>query len=87
MGGQRELFHIDIVRKGIGLNPDRPTISGERLGLTFALPDPHRVNGTLLVTHVNRPRLGGCITAISGEHQQQLTRYIEDHAAASLTAV
>lgn len=76
----------ELTTQGIGLSTDLRSAPGDRLALTFALTDQDRISGTLRVTHVNRPRLGGCITAISAEHRQQLTRYIEDHASISLTA-
>lgn len=102
MGGERALFRISIVREGtlrngsvtapcivtglttqgIGLRTDLRSAPRDRLAPTFALTDQNRIGGA----HVNRPRLRGRIAAISAEHRQQLTRYIEDHASISLTA-
>ncbi|TAJ09116.1 MAG: PilZ domain-containing protein [Nitrospirae bacterium] len=75
----------ELTSQGIGLSTDLRAVQGDRLDLTFDLTDRHRITCTLLVTHVATPRLGGCIAAISTEHQQQLTRYIEAHAAINLT--
>lgn len=75
----------ELTTQGIGLRTELRSTPEDRLDVTFSLADQDRISRTLRVTHANRPRLGGCITAISAEHRQQLARYIDDHASISLT--
>ncbi|MEW6542279.1 MAG: PilZ domain-containing protein [Nitrospirota bacterium] len=75
---------VEVTQKGIGLKTEMTLAQGDSIELECALSARHPLRCTLQVIHAAYPHVGGRITVISPDHERQLFRFIEDHAAACL---
>jgi hypothetical protein len=77
----------ELTTQGLGLCTDLPVSRGDQLEVTFALTGRDPIRCQILVTHTIPPRVGGRIISISSADSSQLTRFIEQHAATTLSAL
>lgn len=77
----------ELTTKGMGLSTDLCASQGDQLEVTFALTDGAPICCQILVTHARPPSLGGRIISISPEHDSQLSRFIDQHIATTLSPV
>lgn len=75
---------VELTEKGFGLESALPVTKGEAIELRFDLTSAWPIQCTIQVSHAAPPRLGGNITAISPEHQESLTRFIDQHTTVNL---
>ncbi|TAL09055.1 MAG: hypothetical protein EPO02_11295 [Nitrospirae bacterium] len=78
---------VELTEKGFGLESSLRVATGEAVELRFDLTDKWPIQCTIQVSHAAPPRLGGNITAISPEHQESLTRFIDQHTTINLPGV
>jgi hypothetical protein len=76
---------LDLTDKGMLIEaPCVVSVGDERL-LEFPLSTTTQLQCTIHVTHVAPPQLGARIVAISSEHQQSLSRFIDELLALNVT--
>ena len=78
---------IELTEKGFGLESDLRVTQGEEIELRFDLTNAWPIHCKIQVSHAAPPRLGGGITAISPEHQESLTRFIDQHTTINLPGI
>jgi len=78
-------FITELTTLGMGLSTDLCVSKGDQLEVTFALTGGDPICCQILVTHAIPPSLGSRIISISAEHYSQLARFIEQHAATTLS--
>lgn len=77
----------ELTTLGMGLSTDLCVSQGDELEVTFPLTGRDPICCHIFVTHTIPPRVGGRIVSISSEDYSQLTRFIEQHAATTLSAL
>ena len=78
---------IELTENGFGLESDLRAVIGEEIELWFDLTNNWPIRCTIQVSHAEPPRLGGSIAAISPEHQESLSRFIDQHATINLPGI
>jgi len=78
---------IELTEKGFGLESSLSVATGETIELRFDLTNNWPIQCTLQVSHAEPPRLGGNIIVISPEHQESLSRFIDQHATINLPGI
>lgn len=76
---------LEITPHGLGLKTTLAATAGDVLAVEFKLSGAHDIRCAIRVTHATPPEVGGRITEILPEHQRLLDRFIDQHAAVSLT--
>lgn len=76
---------IDMTEQGVRLKSDETFRMGEELNLEFALTETDRLACTIHVTHSQPPYIGAAIVRIAPDHQQRLSRFIEELNALNMT--
>jgi PilZ domain-containing protein len=83
--GNTILCHIlDLTEQGLQIRTDFPLAVGDTIQLECQLETHTIIHCALLITHVLTPHVGGRITEISPEQQQQLIRFLQQLIAADL---
>jgi hypothetical protein len=68
---------VELTEKGIRLRTDLPVSAGDELTLELLIPASSSIQGTVSVTHVKPPYLGGRFRVSSPKHQRLLSQFIE----------
>jgi hypothetical protein len=76
---------LDLTDKGMLIEAPCAVSVGDELLLEFPLTTITLLQCTIHVTHVAPPQLGARIVAISSEHQQSLSRFIDQLLALNVT--
>jgi hypothetical protein len=77
---------LDLTEKGMLIRAaDSPAVTGDQLGLEFALTSTLTIHCTIAVTHAAPPHLGARIADISREDQLHLSRFIDQLLALNMT--
>ncbi len=76
---------LDLTDKGMLIEAPCVVSVGDELLLEFPLTTTTLLQCTIQVTHVTPPQLGARIVAISSEHQQSLSRFIDQLLALNVT--
>ena len=69
---------LDLTDKGMLIEAPCAVSVGDELLLEFPLTTMSSLQCTIQVTHVASPQLGARIVAISSQHQQSLSRFIDE---------
>ena len=86
--GETSICEIDdLTEQGLQIVTEVPLTVGETVALEFQLVDRVVIHCALLVTHVKEQWIGGRIIQISTEHQDALTRFIEQMISANLVGM
>jgi hypothetical protein len=75
---------LDLTEQGLQLRTEFPIAVGDTIHLECQLEAHTIIQCALLVTHVKSPYVGGRITEITVEHQEQLMRYVQQLIAQNL---
>jgi hypothetical protein len=76
---------VDLTDKGMLIEAPCTVSIGDDLLLEFPLTTTSLLQCTIQVTHVAGPQLGARIVGISPEHQQSLSRFIDELLALNVT--
>src|SRR5262245_37446397 len=76
---------IDMTEQGVQLRSDETFRIGEELNLEFALTATDFLACAIHVTHSQLPYIGAAIVRIAPDHQQRLSRFIEELNALNMT--
>ncbi len=76
---------LDLTDKGMLIHADRAASVGDELQLEFPLTSTALLQCTIHITHVAPPHFGARIGSISSEHQQSLSRFIDELLALNVT--
>ncbi|MDQ6736042.1 MAG: PilZ domain-containing protein [Nitrospirota bacterium] len=76
---------LDLTDKGMLIHAARTVSIGDELQLEFPLTPTTLLQCTIHVTHVAPPHLGARIASISSEHQQSLSRFIDELLTLNMT--
>jgi len=75
---------VDLTEKGVQIKTALLVEAGETLQLQFALSSTCTIHCAVQVTRVSAPFVGACISDISPDDQQSLSRFIEQLIALNL---
>ena len=76
---------IDMTEQGVRLRSDETFRVGEELDLEFALTEADVLACVVHVTHSQSPYIGVAIVRIAPDHQERLSRFIEELNALNMT--
>lgn len=76
---------LDLTDKGMLIQADCSVSAGDERQLEFSLTPSALLQCTIHVTHVTPPHLGARIASISPEHQQSLSRFIDEWLTLNVT--
>lgn len=76
---------LDLTEKGLRFRTSTTVSLHEELQLQFTLPDGRPIRCSIQITNIMPPFVGARIASISSEHQQQLSRFIEQLISLNLT--
>jgi hypothetical protein len=76
---------LDLTDKGMLIEAPWLVSVGDELLLEFSLTMTTLLQCTIQVTHVAPPQFGARIAAISSEHQQSLSQFIDELLALNVT--
>lgn len=76
---------VDLTEKGVQLKIEMPVRVGEVMELEFFLSDTAHIHCMIQINHVILPHVGAAIVRISAEHQEQISRFIDQINALNVT--
>jgi hypothetical protein len=76
---------VDLTEKGVQLRIEMPVCVGEVMELEFSLSDTSHIHCMVQINHVILPHVGAAIVRISAEHQNQISRFIDQVNALNVT--
>jgi hypothetical protein len=77
----------DLTEKGLQIATEIPLTVSETVALEFQLVDRVVIHCALLVAHAQDLKVGGRIIQISTEHQEALTRFLNQMITVNLVAM
>ena len=77
--GEVSECHVsDLTEQGFQVQTDLPLVVGEVVRLSCTLDDHTEIECAIAVTHARPPIFGSRIVDISPEHQERLSRFIQN---------